>query len=117
MQTTVWTQEMINDRFLPLQSLQRASQIELIQKTEFFSLYIQGSVDLNTSLQYLTATYFTSSHHFFPQVSSQALFERLLFLSESEQRHHLEHCGSVPLRCLQNLRKHFRQTLRVIKYD
>lgn len=37
MQTTVSTQEMINDRFLPLQSLQRASRIELIK-----SLYIQG---------------------------------------------------------------------------
>lgn len=36
MQTTVWTQEMINDCFLPLQSLQRGSRIEIIQNTDMF---------------------------------------------------------------------------------
>lgn len=82
MQTTVSTQEMINDRFLPLQSLQRTSRIELIQKPLHPGLDHADTIDLNTSLQYLTATYFTSSH-----VSSQALrpaqIERLLVLFES----------------------------------
>lgn len=68
---------MIDDRFLALQSLQRASRIELIQKTECFSLYIQGW----TTQIPLTSTHHCSisqQHisHVFPHVSSQALFER-----------------------------------------
>lgn len=94
MQTTVWTQEMINDRFLPLQSLQRASRIELIQKNEFFSLYIQG---------WTTQIPLTSTNHC--SISQQHISQVLIiFFPTCRPKHSDQHELSVCWSCLNRSR-------------